>query len=237
MPSSRASSRPGQRVVREEIAERVGVSVVPLRALEQEGQLTYLPRRGYFVTSLCIADLEEIYGLREILEERAVRHALPTLDEHARELMVLAAKDCLQAALAGDVSVELQANRRFHFAILQAPDQSHALRLIQKLWDSTGSYRALYYNSPVERRSATDAHDPSSRRWMPGMSSAWSTSWTFTAPVRLTRCGASSPRPTTNSPCRSQTSASLQSPSSSSLKSASAWISMVSICAFWSLPA
>ncbi|HST40252.1 MAG TPA: GntR family transcriptional regulator [Conexibacter sp.] len=42
--------RPGARVVQEDVAERIGVSVVPvreaLRVLEQEGQLTYLPRRG-----------------------------------------------------------------------------------------------------------------------------------------------------------------------------------------------
>ena len=45
--------RPGQRVNQDVLAEQVGLSVAPvreaLRALEQEGQVTYLPRRGYFV--------------------------------------------------------------------------------------------------------------------------------------------------------------------------------------------
>jgi DNA-binding GntR family transcriptional regulator len=154
--------RPGQRVLQEDIAEAMGVSVAPvreaLRVLEQEGQVTYQPRRGYFVTELRIADLEEIYALRQVLEERAARHALPLLDDHALERITLAARDCEVAAEAGDVAAELAANRRFHFGLLEAPDQVHAMRLIRLLWDSTEAYRALYYNSPRERRAAGDAH-------------------------------------------------------------------------------
>ena len=89
-----------------------------LRVLEQEGQVTYRPRRGYFVTELRSEDLEEIYGLRALLEERAARRALPTLDEDAVERIALAARDCYDAAAADDVIAELEANRRFHFAIL-----------------------------------------------------------------------------------------------------------------------
>jgi DNA-binding GntR family transcriptional regulator len=155
--------RPGQKVGQDQIAERIGVSIVPvreaLRVLEQEGQLTYLPRRGYFVADLRIEDLEEIYALRELLEERAARHALSTLDEIPLERIELAARECAAAAQAGDVAAALDANRRFHFAVLASPDQPHTLRLIRLLWDSTEAYRALYYNSAAEREAATDAHN------------------------------------------------------------------------------
>lgn len=155
--------RPGQRVLQEDIAESLGVSIAPvreaLRVLEQEGQVTYRPRRGYFVTELRTEDVEEIYELRRVLEERAVRHALPSLDEDALERIALAARDCVDAAETGDVAAELEANRRFHFAMLESPDQVHAMRLIRLLWDSTEAYRAMYYNSPEERRRAVEAHD------------------------------------------------------------------------------
>lgn len=155
--------RPGQRVLQEEIAENLGVSVAPvreaLRALEQEGQVVYRPRRGYFVTELRAADLEEIYELRQVLEERAARRALPTLDGDALDRIELAARDCADAVERADVAAELEANRRFHFAILESPGQVHAMRLIQLLWDSTEAYRAMYYNSPQERREAVHAHD------------------------------------------------------------------------------
>jgi DNA-binding GntR family transcriptional regulator len=155
--------RPGQRVIQEDVAERIGVSVAPvreaLRVLEQEGQVTYRARRGYFVTELRVEDLEEIYALRQVLEERAVRRALPTLDDDALDRIAVAAKDCVDAAESGAVASELAANRRFHFAIFESPDQPHVLRLIRLLWDSTEAYRALYYNSAEERRRAVDAHD------------------------------------------------------------------------------
>jgi DNA-binding GntR family transcriptional regulator len=155
--------RPGQRVNQDQIAESVGLSVAPvreaLRVLEQEGQVTYRPRRGYFVTELRVEDLEEIYELRRLLEERAARRALPTLDEDALERIALAARDCYDAAAADDVIAELEANRRFHFAILASPDQPHTMRHILLLWESTEAYRAMYYNSPEERRRSIDAHD------------------------------------------------------------------------------
>ena len=154
--------RPGQRVAQEDVAERLGVSIAPvreaLRVLEQEGQVTYRPRRGYIVTELNVADVEEIYELRRMLEERAVRHALPTLGASALERLTRAAKDCEVAAEAGDVAAELEANRRLHFVLFEAPDQVHALRLIRLLWDSTEAYRAMYYNAPEERRHAGRSH-------------------------------------------------------------------------------
>jgi DNA-binding GntR family transcriptional regulator len=155
--------KPGQRVNQEDWAAAIGVSVAPvreaLRVLEQEGQVEYLPRRGYFVTELHIADLEEIYALRKLLEERAARHALPGIDDETRERIRQAAAECRTAAKGGDVAAELAANRRFHFAILDAPDRPHVMRHIQLLWDSTEAYRALYYNSPAERKRANKAHD------------------------------------------------------------------------------
>lgn len=154
---------PGHRVLQEEIAEKLGVSLAPVRealaVLEQEGQMTYRPRRGYFVTELDIAEMREIYELRELLEERAARKALPLLEADGLERIELAARDCVDAASAGNVAGELEANRRFHFAILGSPEHAHTLRLIRLLWDSTETYRALYYNSPQSRDESLQAHD------------------------------------------------------------------------------
>jgi DNA-binding GntR family transcriptional regulator len=154
---------PGERLLQEELADALGVSIAPLRealaVLEQEGQVTYRARRGYFVTELRIEDLEEIYELRQLLEERVARRTLPSLDDEALERITIAARDCVEAAEAGDVAAELEANRRFHFAVLESPNQAHAMRLIRLLWDSTEAYRAMYYNSPAERRRAAKAHE------------------------------------------------------------------------------
>jgi DNA-binding GntR family transcriptional regulator len=154
--------RPGQRVTQEDVAVRLGVSVAPvreaLRVLEQEGQLVYHPRRGYFVTELRIEDLEEIYELRRVLEGRVIRLALPGLDDETLTRVRAAAEECEAAGEAADVTRELAANRRFHFGLLESAEQPHTMRMIRLLWDSTEAYRAIYYNSPAERRRAAKAH-------------------------------------------------------------------------------
>ncbi len=155
--------RPGDRVRQEEIADALGVSVAPVREalaiLEQEGQVRYRPRRGYFVTELDVGDLREIYELRTMLEARAARRALPLLEEEALRRLDQAARDCVSAASLGDIVAELEANRRFHFGLLESPDQVHTLKMIRLLWDSTEAYRAIYYNAPQSRDEAIDAHE------------------------------------------------------------------------------
>jgi DNA-binding GntR family transcriptional regulator len=155
--------RPGERIAQEEVAARMGMSVVPLRealrVLESEGQVTYRPRRGYVVTELCPCDLAEIYELRRVLEEHTVRRVLPHLDDDALAGMARAATDCSAAASAGEVANELDANRRFHFALFDGPGTGHALRLIRGLWDATEAYRALYYNVAEQRAAAAEAHE------------------------------------------------------------------------------
>jgi DNA-binding GntR family transcriptional regulator len=154
---------PGDKIGQEEIAAALGTSLSPVRealaVLEQEGQVTYVARRGYFVTELDVDDLREIYELRALLEERAARRALPLLDDPALERVSIAARDCVEAVDAGDVAAELEANRRFHFGLLESPAQNHTLRVIRLLWDSTETYRAMYYNAPEARREAISAHD------------------------------------------------------------------------------
>ena len=68
--------RPGEQVLQDALAERFGVSRVPLREalkiLEGEGQVTYRPHRGYFVAELDLDDLREVYRIRDLLETEAI---------------------------------------------------------------------------------------------------------------------------------------------------------------------
>ena len=63
------------------IAKRCGTSFIPvreaLRILESEGFVVFRHNRGAWVTTLSIADLEDLYELRIELESDAVRRARP----------------------------------------------------------------------------------------------------------------------------------------------------------------
>ena len=112
---------PGEQLVQEDIADKYGVSRVPVREalqlLTSEGLVSHVPHRGYFVTELSISDLSEVYRLRQLLEAEAIRAAVPALrddDVTTLEALALAVQD------ADDLEDLTAANRRFHFALFEA---------------------------------------------------------------------------------------------------------------------
>jgi DNA-binding GntR family transcriptional regulator len=154
--------RPGQRVNQEEWAARAGVSLIPVRealgVLAGEGLVTYRPRRGYAVTELDLADLEETYRLRRLLETDALRRGVPRATAADIRALEAHAGACAQAGRRGDVAGRLAANRRFHDRLHGLADSRPLIRLIDLLWDSTEAYRALYYALAGEAAHADRAH-------------------------------------------------------------------------------
>ena len=153
---------PGDQIVQEALADRYGVSRVPLRealkTLESEGQVTYYPHRGYFVAELSVADLLEVYRLRALLEAEAIRAAVPGLgDDDVAALADLA--DAIDTASSrGDLTAVTIANRRFHFAIFDAAGMPRLSRLLRQLWEATDAYRSLYFAEPANRERVAGEH-------------------------------------------------------------------------------
>ncbi len=82
------SLRPGQRIQDSEVALQLGVSRTPvreaLRQLEKDGLVRSTPNRGAIVNDLSKDDLEELYGIRAVLEGLAAARACSRIT--AREL-------------------------------------------------------------------------------------------------------------------------------------------------------
>ena len=74
---ARGDLPPGTHLVEVEMAKKLGVSRGPLREalriLESEGLVKSYPGRGSFVSEISERDILEIYSLRTILEEEAIR--------------------------------------------------------------------------------------------------------------------------------------------------------------------
>jgi len=154
--------RPGQQVRQDALAQRYGVSRVPLREalkiLEGEGQVTYHPHRGYFVAELDVAALREVYRIRDLLETEAARVAVPLLTPADVDRLEDACADVDRAAATGDLVAMTEANRRFHFTLIEAANMPRLARLIRILWDATDAYRSLYYSEPGHRSHVHDEH-------------------------------------------------------------------------------
>ena len=154
--------RPGQQIVQDALAVQFGVSRVPLREalkiLEGEGQVTYVAHRGYFVTELSLSDLIEVYRIREILEAEAISIAVPQMTAEDIHRLEEAERDVRAAADIADVVAMTSANRRFHFAILDACALPRLIWLIRLMWDATEVYRSVYYNDAHNREMVDSEH-------------------------------------------------------------------------------
>jgi DNA-binding GntR family transcriptional regulator len=125
---------PGARLRQEELADVFGTSRIPvreaLRALEYEGLVTSQPHRGFAVTALDADDVEEVYGLRILLESEAVRLALPLLtDDDLEDLEELFA--AMQNADTPDH--QLAARERFYLRLYSVSGRPRLVGLIMRL--------------------------------------------------------------------------------------------------------
>ncbi|MFF7178453.1 FCD domain-containing protein [Streptomyces sp. NPDC008121] len=154
--------RPGGQIRQDALAARLDVSRVPLRealkTLEAEGLVVHHVHRGYFVAELSLADLEEIYRIRELLETEAVRLAVARAEDGLTATLERIQHEVERAADAGDVTEMAAANRRFHFTLVEASGMPRLIRLIATLWDATDAYRSLYYTEIANRERAVREH-------------------------------------------------------------------------------
>ncbi len=124
--------QPGDRLVEQELAERLGVSRTPVREalqrLETQAMLTR-DGRSLIVASLDHNQLAELYAVRTELEGLAARLAARhATDEEVRVLRGMVEDDL--ALVGGDPRALARANKRFHRQIHLA---SHNRFLVQQL--------------------------------------------------------------------------------------------------------
>ncbi|MDC7220671.1 MAG: GntR family transcriptional regulator [Spirochaetales bacterium] len=86
---------PGQKLIQEELAEKLGVSRTPLLSalskLEKEFLVESLPRRGYYVRKLSRQEELDLFDIRLQLEPLAARRAAANITpKGARDLMTRA---------------------------------------------------------------------------------------------------------------------------------------------------
>lgn len=74
---------PGQRVRQDEVAERLSISLTPVREafsqLEVEGIITRAPHKGARVAQVSTERAREIYRIRSVLEGLAIELAVPNV--------------------------------------------------------------------------------------------------------------------------------------------------------------
>jgi DNA-binding GntR family transcriptional regulator len=147
--------RPGSPLRMNELVDEYGVSLIPireaLRRLEVERLVENTPNRGARVATASIAEVDDAYNTRFILESEALRRAWPTLDEETADEAEDMLEDMFDAFAQGDVLRGAQFHRALHFELWAKADSTWLDHLIRILWSHTERYRnlALVLHSPA----------------------------------------------------------------------------------------
>jgi DNA-binding GntR family transcriptional regulator len=131
--------RPGDRLVEGELARVWRVSKSPLRealkALQHEGLVEAVPRRGYIVTPITVKQIQDLFDLRMILErEAAVRAARSLAGPQREELRRLVG----EPYVVGDVESRqrfLTQNKQFHLAVARTTGNQRLVALLDRMLD------------------------------------------------------------------------------------------------------
>ena len=158
---------PDERLIEEQLAERLGVSRTPVRQaltmLEAEGLVEITPNRGATVCSFSIEDVWDIYDLRAVLEGHAARRAAGRIER--RELKRLQELAVEMEGLPGrfdDHEEEIRAlvalNQEFHGTIVQASRNRRLEHLINRTVEIPLMFKAFFWYTPHERTISNHFH-------------------------------------------------------------------------------
>jgi len=150
---------PGSEVSEADLAERLSVSKTPVREalgrLRVEGFVKTYPRRGYQILPLTIADMDELFDMRSIVEggcgalatERISETSLARLSDLADASYDSTALDTLERFIS--------ANRDFHMAIAIATGNRRIQQTTSRLLDELERF---FYVGARNRDVNTEVH-------------------------------------------------------------------------------
>ncbi|MCR9180820.1 GntR family transcriptional regulator [Erythrobacter sanguineus] len=155
----------GEQLTEDQLAQITGVSRTPVREavrrLEDELLLVRSESKRLFVADWSRNDIEEMFALRQMLECHAAERAAHRLTQ-AQVAELEAVNHALRAAIeqpVPDVARFLEANRRFHEAIIDAAHSPRLGQLLARLVEAPVVLRtARNYSLEDLRQSARD-HD------------------------------------------------------------------------------
>jgi DNA-binding GntR family transcriptional regulator len=158
---------PDERLIEEQLAERLGVSRTPIRQaltmLEAQGLVEIAPNKGAMVCSFSVEDVRDIYDLRAVLEGHAARRAaLRVGDKELGRLSELAEE---MEGLAGRFSEHEEEIRRlvvlnqeFHGTIVVASRNRRLGRLLRGTVQIPLMFKAFFWYGPHERTISNHYH-------------------------------------------------------------------------------
>ncbi len=138
--------RPGASLTEQELAARYGTSRVPVREacrrLQQEGLLTAVPYKGYFVNRISLKQISDCFELRQVLESHALAAAVARATDADLDRLAELAAAAYTYHDWESYAVFLDRNREFHLAVA-ALSGNH--RLVATLADLLSAMQRFFF--------------------------------------------------------------------------------------------
>lgn len=135
---------PGELYPIAEVAQRLGVSITPVREalleLSTEGLVEIVRNRGFRIRAVSEEDLDEIVELRLMLEVPAVRKLAGLRERPDLEQLRELAHRTERAAAEGDLAGYLEHDRAFHLGLLELAGNARLVQVVARLRDETRLY-------------------------------------------------------------------------------------------------
>ena len=131
--------KPGQRLKAQELAAELRLSRTPVREalgrLEQEGLVAKDSGWGYAVRAMTLAEVMDLYRVREVLEVEAALEAVSRLDDALLDLLAKTLAEAQRQAIRGRVGPFLSVTRRFHGTVALAADNGILQQMLSMISD------------------------------------------------------------------------------------------------------
>jgi DNA-binding GntR family transcriptional regulator len=153
---------PGERLMEIQLADQLGVSRTPvreaIRKLELEGYVIMMPRRGTYVASMSIRDINEIFEIRTALEslsnglaaERITQEEL----EHLQRLIVRIGEYVDE----GDMDKIVKTDIEFHDTLYHAARNNRLVNILSNLREQLTRFRTLSMSYPGRLETTLEEH-------------------------------------------------------------------------------
>lgn len=138
---------PGTPLRLEEIAERLGMSISPIREavrqLESLGLAEHVPYKGATVTEIDPGEMRDVYEARLALESIAVRRAASGWDEGAELLLGSVLQGLATAYDQGERGEIIRGNTAFHLGLAHASGSRWIPRLLRPMLETSERFSAF----------------------------------------------------------------------------------------------
>jgi DNA-binding GntR family transcriptional regulator len=159
---SEGELKPGERLVEEHLARRIGTSRTPIREalhrLVQEGLVERRRKGGYVVRPISAQEVEEVTGVRAALESYAVELGSKRISETTLAELENNVAEFDKALHSGNQKRLVDLNTQFHAMVYHLAGSKLLARLISDLSETLHRFRVALLSDPKAANRSLEDH-------------------------------------------------------------------------------